>query len=73
MISFAFAGVLSLILIWVLNALYLGVTVFVSDYCTSPDQYILTVAEKNQMKYCKIILRFKFLIISKYTSNKLIN
>ncbi|CAF0748234.1 unnamed protein product [Brachionus calyciflorus] len=48
---FAFAGVLSLISIWVLNALYLGITVFVSDYCTSPDQYILTVAEKNQMKY----------------------
>lgn len=48
---FAFAGVLSLISIWVLNALYLGVTVLVSDYCTSPDQYILTVAERNQAKY----------------------
>jgi hypothetical protein len=48
--SFAFAGVLSLISIWVLNALYLGVTVFIADYCTSPDQYILTIAEKNHMK-----------------------
>lgn len=47
---FAFAAVLSLISIWVLTALYLGITVFIADYCTSPDQYILTVAEKNQMK-----------------------
>lgn len=28
----------------------MGVTVFVADFCTSPDQYILTVAEKNQIK-----------------------
>ncbi|RNA13425.1 tweety -like protein [Brachionus plicatilis] len=47
---FAFAGVLSLISIWILNSLYLGITVFFADYCTSPDQYILTVANRNNTK-----------------------
>lgn len=50
---------LSLISIWVLNALYLGVTVFIADYCTSPDQYILTIAEKNHMKNRKIRFKYK--------------
>ena len=52
-LSFAFAGVLSLISIWALNAFYLSITVFIADYCTSPDQYVLTVAEKNHIKNCK--------------------
>ena len=39
-----------MISIWILNAIYLGISVFIADYCTSPDQYITTVAEKNQIK-----------------------
>lgn len=50
---FAFAGVLSLISIWIMNAIYLGITVFVADFCMSPDHYILTVAERNHIKNCK--------------------
>jgi protein tweety len=58
---FAFAGVLSLISIWILNALYLGVTVFIADYCTRPNDYILTVAERNHMKNRKFCsFQFKF-------------
>ena len=51
--SFAFAGVLSLISTWALNALYLSVTVFFADFCVLPDEYVLFVADKNHMKNCK--------------------
>lgn len=47
---FAFAGVLSLITIWILNAIYLGITVFISDYCISPDEYITRVSEQKHVK-----------------------
>jgi len=47
---FAFSAVLSLISFWILIAFYLGITVFIADYCTSPDEFILTVAERNHMK-----------------------
>lgn len=47
---FAFAGVLSLITIWILNAIYLGVTVFIADYCISPDEYITRVSEQKHIK-----------------------
>ena len=43
--SFAFTGVLSLITIWILNAIYLGITVFLADYCVSPNEYIKRFAE----------------------------
>ena len=55
--SFAFSGVLSLLSIWVLNAFYLGITVFIADYCISPDQYITTLAEKKHIKNSKLILK----------------
>jgi len=42
---FAFTGVLSLITIWILNAIYLGITVFLADYCVSPNEYIKRFAE----------------------------
>ena len=47
---FAFAGVLSLITIWILNAIYLGITVFIADYCVSPDEYITRVSEQKHIK-----------------------
>lgn len=47
---FAFAGVLSLITIWILNAIYLGITVFIADYCISPDEYITRISEQKHIK-----------------------
>jgi len=47
---FAFAGVLSLITIWILNAIYLGVSVFIADYCISPDEYITRISEQKHIK-----------------------
>jgi hypothetical protein len=48
---FAFAGVLSLISIWALNAFYLSITVFFADFCVLPDEYVLFVGDKNHIKY----------------------
>lgn len=63
--SFAFSGVLSLISIWILNAFYLGITVFLADYCVSPDQFITTFAEKKQTKNSNFT-RFCFFFLGFY-------
>ncbi len=47
--SFAFTAVLALISIWILNALYLGLNVFISDFCMRPNQYTIEIADKNHI------------------------
>lgn len=71
--SFAFSGVLSLISIWILNAFYLGITVFLADYCVSPDQFITTFAEKKQTKNSKFNFYKHLIKFLKYIQFKLFN
>ena len=54
--SFAFLGVLALITIWILNALYLGLTVFISDFCVNPEENTLEMANHNNIKPSNIFL-----------------
>jgi hypothetical protein len=69
-LSFAFAGVLSLIFTWTLNAIYLGITVFFADFCVLPDEYVLYAADKNHMKNSEYFFAtldlFKTIISLKY-------
>ena len=46
-------SVLALITIWILNALYLGLIVFISDFCVSPEEYTIELGNYNGVKPSK--------------------
>ena len=48
--SFVIFAIVALISIWTLNALYLGLTVFISDFCVNPDDNTLEMANQNNIK-----------------------